>query len=214
MPKIKLFRVSGCCCATATTAPTYSLNTHAPDQPTCRPRLLHWTFDLAAPGHRQCGKGTIDFHDFSRAPTDAQVELAQRESTPARSLCSACQLGKSESAEVSVFPQKFSIFCRKSKFSAENPKVPQNFSIFRRIRFNSCGAFRFSMEDLDLRLKFQIFRRTFSSSMELLIFPQNFAIFCRTFRSSVEDSDLPRKFRIFRGSFGFFAKLLKLPRKI
>ena len=29
-----------------------------------------------APGHGQCRKGVIDFHDLSRAPTDAQVELA------------------------------------------------------------------------------------------------------------------------------------------
>jgi hypothetical protein len=48
--------------------------------------------DLPAPGHRQCLKGTIDFHDLSRAPTDAQVELAQREFTPACSPSSACQL--------------------------------------------------------------------------------------------------------------------------
>jgi hypothetical protein len=67
---------------------------HALDQPTCRPRLLHWTFDLAAPGHHQYGKGKIDFHDLSRALTDAQVELAQREFTPSRPLRSARQLGK------------------------------------------------------------------------------------------------------------------------
>ena len=92
------------------------------------------------------------------------------------------------------------MFCRKSKFSAENPKVPQNFSIFRRIRFNFCGTFGFSMEDLDFRSKFQIFRRTFPSSMELSIFRLNFAIFCRTFRSSAElwdfSAELLRIFRI------------------
>jgi hypothetical protein len=82
-----------------------------------------------------------------------------------------------QSAEVSVFPQNFPIFCRKSKSSAENPKVPQNFSIFRRIRFNFCGTFGFSMEYFDLRSNFQIFRRSFSSSMELSIFPLNFSIF-------------------------------------
>ncbi len=46
-----------------------------------------------APGHGQCGKGGIDFHDLSRAPTDAQVELAQREFTSARSPSFSCQLG-------------------------------------------------------------------------------------------------------------------------
>jgi hypothetical protein len=54
--------------------------THAPDQPTCRPRLLHWTFDLPASGDGECGKGATDFHDLSRAPSEAQVEIAQRES--------------------------------------------------------------------------------------------------------------------------------------
>src|SRR5262249_47591618 len=55
--------------------PLIRSTTHAPDQPTCRPRLLHWTFDLPAPGHGECGKGATDFHDLSRAPPDAQVEL-------------------------------------------------------------------------------------------------------------------------------------------
>ena len=82
MPQIKLFRVSGYCCATQLQRPFIRSTTHTPDQPTCRPRLLHWTFDLAAPGHGQCGKGMSDFHNVSRAPTDAQVELAQREFTP------------------------------------------------------------------------------------------------------------------------------------
>src|SRR5215831_1659524 len=103
-----------------------------------------------------------------------------------------------QSTEVSVFPQKFPIFCGKSKSSIENPKVPRNFWIFRRIRSNFCRTFGFSMEDLDFPSKFQIFRRSFLFSMELSIFPLNFAIFCRTFRSSAEE-------------FGFSAELLDFP---
>ena len=92
MPPIELFRVSGYC--RAMQRPLIRSKTHALDQPTCRPRLLHWTFDLAAPGHHQCGKGNADFHDLSRALPDAQVELALRESTPAPPRRSACQLGE------------------------------------------------------------------------------------------------------------------------
>jgi len=94
MPTIKLFRVSGYCCATAIQRLLIRSTTHAPDQPTCRPRLLHWTFDLAAPGHGQCGKGMTDFHGLSRAPANAQVELAQRKFTSACSRSSSCQLGQ------------------------------------------------------------------------------------------------------------------------
>src|ERR1051326_3533481 len=75
--------------------PLIRSTTHAPDQPTCRPQLLHWTFGLAAPGHGQCGKERIDFHDLSRAPTDAQVERVQGEFTSACSRSSSCQGRKS-----------------------------------------------------------------------------------------------------------------------
>jgi len=68
------------------------------------------------------------------------------------------------------------------------------------------------MEDLDFLSKFQIFRRTFSSSMELSIFPLNFSIFCRTLRSSAEVSNLPSKILIFRGTFESSAELFDFPR--
>ncbi|HZM85101.1 MAG TPA: hypothetical protein VFF31_00970 [Blastocatellia bacterium] len=46
------------------------------------------------PVNGQCRKGSIDFHDVSRASTDARIELAQREFTSACSRSSSCQLGK------------------------------------------------------------------------------------------------------------------------
>jgi hypothetical protein len=51
----------------ATATPTYSLNTHAPDQPIDRSRLPHWFVDLAAPCRDQSLKRGTDFHEVSRA---------------------------------------------------------------------------------------------------------------------------------------------------
>ena len=93
MPPIELFRVSGYCRAIATAAPTYSLN----DACAGPANLSASTSPLDVRSRRSRSSPVwqrkIDFHDFSRALTDAQVELAQREFTPARPLRSARQLG-------------------------------------------------------------------------------------------------------------------------
>ena len=70
------------------------------------------------------------------------------------------------------------------------------------------------MEDLDFLSKFQIFRRTFSSSMELSIFPLNFSIFCRTLRFSAEVWNFLRNFWKFSGKFDSSMEVWNLPSKM
>ncbi len=71
--------------------PLIRSTTHAPDQPSCRPRLLTGRSLSPLTVMGQCRIATTDFHDLSPAPHHAQVELAQREFISACSRSSACQ---------------------------------------------------------------------------------------------------------------------------
>jgi hypothetical protein len=51
--------------------PTYSLNTHTPDQPIDRPRLLHWFVDLTAPRTDSLPKAEMIFMTFRELSPNA-----------------------------------------------------------------------------------------------------------------------------------------------
>jgi hypothetical protein len=76
MPKMKLFRVSGYCRVTATTAPTCSLNNACAGPANLSASTSPLDVRSPCSGDGECGKGATDFHELSRAPPAAQIELA------------------------------------------------------------------------------------------------------------------------------------------
>ena len=128
-----------------------------------------------------------------------------------------CQLKSWKFAEVSKIPLELQLFrqifrfCAEvfwssgwgSKFSAEDPEVPQEFR-------NVSRTVSSSAEHLNFQQNVPIVLRKSWCSARLLIFCRwTFSIFCRTVRCRVEHSNFQRKSWILSVRFGFSTESLE-----
>jgi len=81
--KMKLFRVSGYCRVTATTAPTYSLNNACAGPANLSASTSPLDVRSPCSGDGECGKGATDFHDLSRAASPGLTSCGNRPRQPA-----------------------------------------------------------------------------------------------------------------------------------